>query len=766
MRLPFACLAALLLNLQVAEAQIVLHGFVHDAATGEALIGAHVIDRTTGRGSATNTHGFFSLTIRAATAEVVVSHIGYAAQTFGISASPDSLLRIDLHPHVDDLDGVTVVADQAEALEQRVHPSAHTISLADVETLPALGSEPDILKVAQLLPGVQSGTEGTVGLHVRGGSPDQNLILLDGVPLYNVQHLFGFFSTFNTDALKHVELMKGAMPARYGDRLSSVLDVQMREGNMKEFEGNGSVGLIASRITVEGPLVKDRSSFIIAGRRTYLDLFTMAHQRLTGSDFGFGYYFYDINAKVNFVPSPRDRAFVSFYGGSDRLYTTTFYDDEEKRALGWRNASGTLRWNRVLGPRTFAHAMLLVSWFDYYISDESIHAELDEYSESRFSSRIFDWSARVELNHQPHPFHFIHAGAVVTRHAFRPGVQLRVVERGSEEEAFRNVNANENWEFATFIEDEITLDALKLNVGLRASALRAETRTYAYLQPRAAARLLLSDRWAVKASYARMAQYLHLLTSNSLGLPSDLWVPSTDRTRPQSGSQIAVGIAHTFGGGAYEFSTEGYRKPMRGLIEFVEGASALSMGTNWEDQVAVGRGLSYGTELMLRKKQGRTTGWIAYTLSRTMRTFPAINDGRPFPYRHDRRHDLSVTFTHRFEARTVSAAWVYGTGAAVSLPESYYQENGRIVYVYGDRNSFRLPAYHRLDLSVHTPRNEGKGTFTFSIYNLYNRKNPLMLLLDEESDFDIERGIHNVRPIVKQFSLLPVIPSISYAFTF
>ena len=761
---------------------LTVRGYVTDAQTGEVLIGAHVYETRQRTGTITNAYGFFSLTLPVDTAFIQVSYLGYQRKTLVVQAPMERIQTIELTPSTVGLDSLNVVASRLEErLEERVQMSKVDVSMADVQTLPALLGEADVLKTLQLMPGVQSGAEGASGLYVRGGSPDQNLILLDDATVYNVSHLFGFLSTFNTDALNNVELFKGGFPARYGGRLSSVLDLRMREGNRKEFEGRGAVGLVASSLTVEGPIRKEKSSFIVSARRTYLDLITRPFQALRKGeeDSIIGYYFYDVNAKSNVILSEKDRVFVSLYAGNDRLYS--FFDDKkagysDKTHFGWRNVTSTLRWNRILTPRMFANAMLLFSRFRYearyrdatklLIDNQTVR----ESFESRFSSGIQDWSAKIDIDYLPHRAHYIRLGGVIAHHRFTPGAQL-YREKNSLEAVRDTTIARKDEKFAVewfaYAEDAVDVTRwLKVNAGVHVSGFHVDERVYVSVQPRLATSFLLPRQWALKASYASMQQYIHLLSNSGIGLPTDLWLPSTARVRPQRSWQGAAGLACTLGPNAYDVSVEGYYKSMDGVTEFAEGGNFVGLNRDWENRIVSGRGWSYGAEIFVRKKKGRTRGWVGYTLSWTKRRIAALNQGRAFPYRYDRRHDLSVALMRKLKRRTFSATWVYGTGNAVTLPVAQYSENGTLVNVYDRRNRYRMAAYHRLDISVHSPRREGKDQLTFSIYNLYSRRNPFYLFVKDSSSFHPRVGFFDQVRTVRQVSLFPIIPSVSYRFTF
>ncbi len=748
-------------------------GIVVDKATGEVLIGAHVFETRSGRGVATNAYGFFSLRLDADSVVVEVSHVGYETLIVIASAAMELPLQITLTEKPSQLDTLEVSASRGIRIQEDSQMSRLDVLRRDVQTLPVLLGEPDLLKTLQLLPGVKSGMEGSSGLYVRGGSPDQNLILLDGAPVYNVTHLFGFFSTFNSDALNSVSLYKGGFPARYGGRLSSVLDVQLREGNHSNFEGRGSVGLIASRLTVEGPIVKNRSSFLVSARRTYLDLLTRPFQAAR-NDGILGYYFYDLNAKVNVRTSTSDHLFLSLYLGEDRFYhTLSAHGFDDQFRFGWGNSTATFRWNRILSSRTFASAAMIFSRFRYGVENRHEHEVGSEgvrnISLTRYISAIRDWSARVDVDHLPNASHALRFGVSATHHMFRPGIR-HFVESDASGTSRSTAGRDENrpaMEGFVYFEDEIALTPrITIDAGLHASGFHSDGRTFWSLEPRLSSRILLAPRWAVKSSIAAMRQYLHLLTHSGVGLPTDLWVPTTRRIGPESAWQAAAGIAHSTGDGTYEISMEGYYKPIRGIIEYREGAGALGSGAEWHDGVARGRGTAYGMEWFVQKKHGRNTGWVGYTLAWSTRQFPSLNSGRPFPFRYDRRHDISIVFTRKLRINTISLAWVYGTGNAVTLPSAHFRDAGDRVNVYDQRNGVRMRAYHRLDVSVHTPRRKGKAQTTLSVYNLYNRRNPFLLYADGHTEFDPEHGLQSQSRQVKQVSLFPVVPSLSFQFTF
>lgn len=768
-----------------AEAQTsayTISGNITDQTSGEALIGATVYDYISGKGTSANNYGFYSITLPPDSVRLRYSYVGFQSQTQDFLLDSNRVINIEMSG-LTQLEGVEILATQENDIIDRTQMSTIDISMEKVRDLPVLLGERDVLKTIQLLPGVQSGSEGSSGLYVRGGGPDQNLILIDGVPVYNATHLFGFFSVFNTDAINSVKLIKGGFPAEYGGRLSSVVDIRMKEGNSKKIHGEGGIGLIASRLTLEGPIVKDKTSFMISGRRTYIDVLTRPIIRAQG-DVDAGYYFYDLNAKINHKFSERSRLYLSGYFGKDRFYVKDSYsfggagnsqEDKYEARLQWGNGIGALRWNYIFSPRLFSNSTVTYSNYDFNIFNQSESKYEDNgntvrnFSRIEYLSGIQDWSGKMDFNYLPNPDHYVKFGGGYTYHRFNPGIN-RYREKSDNTNADTLYGSHKIYanEFYTYIEDDFKItDRLKLNGGLHLSGFAVEHKTYFSLQPRFSGRYIINERTSVKASYASMSQYLHLLTNAGIGLPTDLWVPPTADIKPQIAHQIAVGAAHQpFKG--YEVSLEAYYKKMNNLIEYKDGASFMGNSADWQTKVETGKGWSYGAELMLEKKIGKTTGWIGYTLSWTDRQFEKLNNGEKFPYRYDRRHDISVAVTHKFNERVdVGVVWVYGTGNAVSLPTERYRpaEGIGAQYYYGDvgyiesRNNYRMPSYHRLDIGVnlHKETRYGSRTWSFGLYNAYSRRNPFFLYFSSDR-------YNNTR--LTQLSIFPIIPSVTYNFKF
>ncbi|MFZ2901116.1 MAG: TonB-dependent receptor [Saprospiraceae bacterium] len=777
------CLGTLPLFSQKAT----ISGYIKDADTGEDLISATVFDYGSGQGAVTNVYGFYSLTLPAGdTVTLEMSYLGYAPQRFSFILRKDTTLSARLVSSVM-LEAVEVTATRAERIEESAQMSKVEVPVEMIKKMPALLGEVDVLKSLQLLPGVQSGGEGQNGLYVRGGSPDQNLILLDGVPVYNVSHLLGFFSVFNADAIKNVTLTKGGFPARYGGRLSSVIEINMKEGNDQSFHGEGSIGLIASRLTLEGPIAKNKASFMVSGRRTYVDVLMRPFIALgqgEGISFKPKLYFYDLNAKVNYKINDKHRIYLSSYMGSDIFYFQAKENLENagyfstENGVDWGNITTALRWNYQINNKLFANTTLTYSQFQFDFAS-AFETKLEGIKESfgaRYSSGIQDFAAKADFDYIPTPNHYLRFGAGVTHHTYNPGVtQLEVGFNEIQFDTLVGSDKISSLEYALYVEDDLKWGALRANIGLHAAAFQVmgeEPAQYYSLQPRINLRYMLPGDVALKASYATMTQFINLLTNESLSLPTDLWVPSTARIKPQEAWQAALGAAKTFGDG-YEVSLEGYYKQMDNVLSYREGAEFIGIENDWQDKVTQGEGEAYGLEFFVQKKQGKTTGWIGYTLAWNWRQFDEINGGRPYPFKYDRRHDVEIVLQHQLsKSISISGTWVYGTGNALTLPLYRYvtavtEQYGnmpeftflREVEAIGDKNSFRMMPYHRLDLGIEffKQKKNWSRTWVISAYNVYNRKNPYYVFP--------ATGNEGQR-VFRQVSLFSIIPSVAYNFKF
>lgn len=771
-----------------------IRGYIKDAQSGENLIGGHVIDINSRSGSTSNYYSFYSLTLPIGEVNLAFTYVGYSPQNHTFFLKGDTSLNI--HLGVDHLDEVIVSGQKPMPIQETTEMGTVRMTSDQVKDRPAIGGEVDVIKALQLLPGVQSGREGSSGLYVRGGGPDQNLILLDGVPIYNVSHLFGFMSVFDANAINNVKLVKGAFPARYGGRLSSVVDISMKEGNLQKFQGSGSIGLIASKMTLEGPIKKDTTSFIISARRTYLDMLVRPFIRsskttridgtIVEEDPDGAYYFYDLNGKVNHKFSNKDRLYFSIYSGRDvgfaDLKTNTALgarttDTFTQNDLRWGSTIGLLRWNHVVNHKLFSNVSLSYSSYDFKSQNQFLEQIRNEQSEDsdfqHFSVRsgIRDWSGKIDFDFFPNPNHTVKFGASTIAHKFSPNI----VALRSQEASDTTFNSGDirTTEYILYMEDDIRLsDRIRLNVGLHFSASQVLNSFYTSLQPRFSLNYMISGDLAFKASYSRMTQFLSLLTNPGIGLPTDFWVPSTDKVKPQQGQQYSMGLAYTHPVHEFEISVEGYYKTMDNLIEYKEGAGFLRLDEDWQDKVETGKGKSYGVEVFVRKKFGSTDGWIGYTWSRSDRQFENLNFGQTFPFKYDRRHDVSAVLDHHLTKKIkLSANWVYGTGTALTLPQSTYDRPSdyewrtRIPHHYSGRNAYRMRAYHRLDLSIsfHKTKAWGEREWVISIYNAYSRRNPFYV---EQRATRVWEESAPDTIVFREVTWFPIIPSFSYRVKF
>lgn len=790
---------ALLFGYQLGEAQTV-SGTVTDKATGETLIGATILDEISGKGTVTNAHGRYSFTIHQDSVRLRVSYVGYATQLFSLKLDKATEINIRLEPAVE-LQAVTIRAERPTDPKSS-QLSAIAIPVEHLKSVPVLFGEVDVLKTLQLMPGVQGGSEGMSGMYVRGGGPDENLFLLDGVPIYNVSHLGGFFSAFNADAVKNVTLYKGSFPARFGGRLSSVLDITTNNGNDKEYHGSVNIGLISAKLALEGPIVKEKTTFSISARRTYYDLLMQPVLSLMNNGefekLRAGYYFYDFNGKITHKFSERSRLYASYYMGDDKVYARIKYDESYdgdiyretmKMNMDWGNIVGSLRWNYVINPQLFMNITgsftryrndigMGLEYYGEYEDYEGAFRHEEESMEMTYKSGIRDYAVRADFDYSPDPNHSIKFGGSMIHHVFTPevlGMQLQY-DYSNQMEAFNMdttlgqsvVHANE---INLFAEDDWTItDALKLNAGLALSGFAVEGTFYPSIQPRLSGRWLLSDDFSAKFGYAYMTQYLHLLSTSGINMPTDLWVPVTARIAPMNAHQVAAGLSYNLLS-ILDLSLEGYYKSMDNLMEYKDGASFFGSSVGWEDKVCLGRGWAYGLEFLAQKTVGTFTGWIGYTWSKTMRLFDrpgqVLNNGNPFPAKYDRRHDFSIVLMYKPNDRfDISATWVYSTGNAATLgmqefEAPWYMEE--ISYVES-RNNFRMPDYHRMDIGMnfHKKKKHGVRTWNISIYNVYNRKNPYMIY--EGTHYNPVSGNYEGR--LMQLSIFTILPSISYQYRF
>jgi hypothetical protein len=758
-----------------------ISGFVYEKGSRETLPSVNVYLPEQRVGTTTNNYGFYSITLPAGNYQVVYSMVGFTVQAFDIALDKDINLDVFLVSSIE-LIGVEIVGDKVPSISETPLMSMIDLPVRHIQKIPALMGEKDVLKVIQLMPGVKRGTEGTSGFYVRGGGADQNLIILDDATVYNAYHLFGFFSLFNGDAIKSVQLTKGGFPARYGGRLSSVLEMTMKDGNQERFSGEAGIGLISSRLMLEGPIVKDKSSFVISGRRTYIDVLT---RPLMPKDEKAGYYFYDLNAKVNYTIDPKNRIYLSAYTGRDK-FSFRYGDDYYKENAGmyWQNATATLRWNHLFNNRLFANASFIYSQYrlNIFVKEEY---DTQKY-ELSYGSGIRDISLKYDLYYSVHPSHTIRTGIIATFHHFTPSA---VVVRDDYINQFeRKVKAIDVVESGLYIEDDMRLgNRIRANAGMRLSLFVDRNISYIKSEPRLSVSYLLPKQTVIKASYASMNQYVHLLSSTGIGLPTDLWVPSVRNVPPQTSRQTAIGIVKDLKEKNLEVSLEGYYKKSENTLGYREGASFLLIDdptgaeeVSWESNVTSGQGWAYGAELLIQRKIGRLTGWIGYTLSWAELQFDEVNFGEKYFARYDRRHDISLVAVYEISDRVViSGTWVYGTGNAMTLPVGEYQayphtlgQLGGIYWMedydsfywgdvsdYEGINGFRMAPYHRLDLGVQFIKQYKKITRTWevSVYNAYNRQNPFFYYIGYDKAN---------RKVLMQVSIFPIIPSISYSIKF
>ncbi|MEA3443702.1 MAG: TonB-dependent receptor [Bacteroidota bacterium] len=760
-------------------------GYIRDSETGEDLIGANIYFQELKKGTASNRYGYYSVSIEKGKYRMIVSYIGYKSIDIALELNKNKKLNITLEPS-DNLTGEVVVrAEKSDRNIISTEMGTVKMPVKSIKALPVLFGEVDILKTIQLLPGVQTAMEGSSGFYVRGGGPDQNLILLDGANVYNSAHLFGFFSVFNADAIKDVKLIKGGMPANYGGRLSSVLDISMKEGNMKKFAAQGGVGLISSRLTVEGPIKKDTSSFIISGRRTYIDILTKPFINDTSMFSGSGYFFYDLNAKINYRLSDKDRIFLSSYFGRD-VFTFKNSDSNIEMSIPWGNATASLRWNHLFNSKLFVNTTAIFSDYQF-----DINIKQDDYNLKLFSG-ITDYNLMSDFNYFPNINHKLNFGAHYIYHVFVPS---SVSSKSDEEEIEIGDDLKQfAHDLSFYVNDEFDLGSrIKINAGLRASFFQqvgpfsryikdedgnfSDTIKYKrgedvvhffHVEPRLSARFKINGQSSIKAAYTQNYQYIHMASISSVTMPTDLWVPSSDVVDPQYGVQYSLGYFHNFMDNLFETSVELYYKKLDNQIEYEPGYSPNnSIGDNTDNSFAFGEGQSYGLELFIKKNYGRTTGWVGYTLSKTTRRFDMINGGEEYPAKYDRRHDLSIIVTHELSDRwSASAVFVYATGSAFTPTIAWYLiDNATFITEYGEYNSFRMKNYHRLDLSVTyklKKRKHFNSSLNFSVYNAYNRHNPYFIYFSVEGE--IASGVFTT--YAKQITVFPILPSIAWNFEF
>jgi hypothetical protein len=760
--ISFLFIVTLVIN---TEAQnITLSGYIKDAQTKESLIGASIFSTNTKKGTTSNEYGFYSITLpKADTIGLIISYVGYKPQAKKLSVSKNLRLDILLEVSSSELGEVVINADRNDNNVQKAQMGIINVPMRAISTLPVLAGERDIMKIIQFLPGVQQGQEGTTGFYVRGGNTDQNLVQLDEATIYNPNHLFGLFSTFNVNAIKSISLTKGGFPARFGGRLSSILDVSMKDGNKENYEIEGGIGLLSTNLTVQGPIEKGKSSFIISGRRSYIDLLTKPF--LKGGIHGINYYLYDFNAKLNYEIGKNDHLFISYFTGKDNaVYTGA---SSLNFNIDFGNTTSTVRWNHLFGNRLFSNTSFIIN--DYHLG---LATTQGNYYALLYTG-IKDLSGKTDFTFIPGPNHEIKAGFNYTYHTLYPGaVSAKIPKRGNRLDINRDsIPKKYSNEMAFYISDEIKMtDLLSVNYGLRIPVFYSKGKTYSFVEPRFTAKFSINENTSIKASYTQMNQFVHLVPSSTASLPTDIWLTSSVKVKPQNSTQYALGFYRNFKNNEIETSVEVYYKTMNNQVLFKEGTQ-IALNTNLDDVLTFGNGKSYGIELFVKKNFGKLTGWVSYTLSKTTEKFPELNYGKAFPFTYDRRHNLSITSIYQLSKYwTFSADFTFYSGIAFTLPggKVFVPNDGSlydgIYYDYTSRNNARLRAYNRLDISFSNKKQTkifGKTyerEWVFGVYNLYSRQNPYFVYLTTDPVTKV--------PQAKQVSLLPIIPSVSFNFKF
>ncbi|HEX7902464.1 MAG TPA: TonB-dependent receptor [Chitinophagaceae bacterium] len=752
----------MLLLIHIANAQkITIRGYVKDAASGEALIGATVVNANDKTGTSTNQYGYFSLTANAAdTVELIITYQGYKLQAKKVIAKENIQLNVLLDNISASLGEVVVSSARNNRNIQKAQMGVIDIPIKAIKNLPVLMGERDVLKIIQLLPGVQSGQEGTAGFYVRGGNLDQNLVQLDEATVYNPNHLFGLFSTFNVNSINHVQLIKGGFPAEYGGRLSSILNITMKEGNKTKYQTEGGIGLLSANLTFQGPIQKNKSSFIVSARKSYINLLLKPATSKTTS-----YSFYDINAKMNYELGNRDHIFLSFFKGNDNAGYTGANSLNYKTDFG--NTTGTFRWNHLFGNKIFSNTSLIYN--DYHLGLGSTQSN---YYEVLYTG-IKDLNAKTDFTFTPNNKHKIKTGFTYTYHTLYPSsVSSKVPKRGNQVTINKDsVAKRQSGEFAFYVADEYDVSkVLSLNYGIRVPYFSGGGASYAGIEPRLITKLSLNPTTSLKASWTLMNQFLHAVPNSTASLPTDTWLSSSQLIKPQRSSQIGLGLFKNLNENGIELSAEAYYKTMNNQVLFKEGAQVL-LNTNLDSILTFGKGKSYGIELFVKKNVGRLTGWLSYTWSRTTQQFPELNRGVEFPASFDRRHNFSLAGTYELNKRwSVSADFVFYTGRAFTLPTGRITVpvNGSlydgVYYDYTSRNNSRLKNYNRLDVSFSNRKivklwgKKYEREWVLGAYNLYSRLNPYFVYLTTNAD--------TKQPEARQVSLLPIVPSVSFNFKF
>lgn len=772
----------------------VIKGYVLDKNSKEALIQANVYEPELLLGTMSNNFGFFSISFSKGFVHLNSSYVGYKNCHHYLNLVCDTTIYLLMEPK-DELDEIAVVGERVPGSVKSTRTGTIDVPIEQIKKVPVYLGEVDVVKSIQLLPGIQSGGEGFSELYVRGGGPDQNLVLMDDVPIYNASHLLGFFSIFNADAVNNVRVIKGGFPARYGGRLSSVVDIRMYDGNNEEFKGVASIGLLSSKLAVEGPLIKDKSSFSVSLRRTYFDVLTSVWQ-LKEADKS-RYYFYDFNTKLNYKLSERDRLYFSAYMGKDQYgisyneqyipvenpnsqkqgQTIKTYDESD---IGWRNYVGAVRWNRIFGSKVFANTTFTYSDYRFYI-DQTLNYMSDgswSRGSQNYYSGIRDMSAKVDVDYIPSPKHYIRVGGSAINHVFYPGIDVVLRELAGGIPVDTTFGGAEMYrsEFRVYLEDDFhLLPRLKMNVGGHFSLFQTESGKYYWsAEPRLSARFLIKDNFSVKLAYSQMTQYMHLLRTASVAMPTDLWLPVSDNIAPMRAEQSALGFEYEISKG-FNVSLELYYKKLDDILAYKETTGYFDFASDWQSKLTAGRGESYGFELLLHRKMGNLSGWVGYTYSKSTNQFGELNKGKAFPANYDRTHDVAIYTTYKFSEKVdMGATWTFGTGNPITLPETkYYAPNlptdvgvkASYNQLINQRNGYRMPSFHRLDIGFNFKKEKRWGSRLWSVglMNSYGRQNPFFLYFADTED----EQTGEVKRSLKQFSLFPIpIPYVRYTVKF
>ncbi|HCE56868.1 MAG TPA: hypothetical protein DER09_03475 [Prolixibacteraceae bacterium] len=770
-KLHLLTILMLLVNYLSAQQNFVISGHISDAATGEDLPGASiVVEGSVTSGTATNSYGFYSLTLPSGTYRVRFQYVGYEPQSIQIELQGNRKIDIELGEKTFELGNILVTGERADRNITSVEMGNVKLAPKQIEKIPVIFGEQDILKTIQLTPGIKSAGEGNSGFYVRGGGIDQNLILLDEAPIYNASHLLGFFSIFNSEAIRDANLLKGSIPAEYGGRASSVFDIKMKEGNLKEFGVAGSVGLISSNIALEGPFEKDRGSFIVSARRTYADMFLAFSNKEELKNTSL--YFYDLNLKSNYKINENNRIYLSGYFGRDN------FGFNNEFGFDWGNLTGTLRWNHNFSEKLFSNTSFILSKYSY---DVNILGDV----EITIGSQINDINLKQDFTWYVNPLNMMKFGGNVIYHNILPGKISASENSGVNPET---ISKRKAIEWAGYVSNEQQIsDKLKIYYGLRLALFSnvgpgefyqfgengqlSETKkiddfqfvkTQGGLEPRLGINYMINTKNSVKASYNRIYQFLHLLSNSTTTTPTDLWLPSSNNVKPQIADQVSAGYFRNFNDNEFESSLEVYYKDLKNQIDYRNGAE-LVFNSTVEAELVFGRGWAYGAEFFFKRNFGRLNGWVSYTWSRTMRQFDDINNGNAYPARQDRIHDLSLVGMFDITKKlNFSATWVYYTGNAVTFPGGKYVIDGQTVGYYTERNGYRMPSYHRLDLALTWQRKKTEkfeSSWNFSVYNAYGRENAYFIQFRQNEDNpEITEAV--------QFAIFKAIPSVSYKFKF